>query len=244
MSVPPWVVWRNRGAKRARTAREEFGLEAAAPLDCLLGIVDERAELPVVIGRLRADVDGACTDVAGGRMLWVNSQQALVRQRFTLAHELGHVRVPHDGAMILDTYETLAGRSTDQREVEANAFAAEFLIPKVTMEELEPEPDLDGLVTVAARFGTSASMTLYRFSGCKRISVGRLEELKAQIEADEHHAAHKRLELMAIDDRLAGLEFGGSYVSGSLDGTHLAAAVHGEAAMTPELAVAVRGLLT
>jgi hypothetical protein len=41
---------RNRGAKRAREAREALGLRADAPLDCLLTAVEERAGLPVVGG--------------------------------------------------------------------------------------------------------------------------------------------------------------------------------------------------
>lgn len=242
MLLPVWAEWRNRGAKRARAARAEFGLDPAAPLDCLLDVVEERAGLPVVIGRLAPGVFGACTDIGGERMAWVERGQAPVRMRFTLAHELGHVRVPHDGAMIVDTYETLSG-TTDQREVEANAFAAELLIPKVVLDGLDPEPELDALVTLAARFGTSAEAALYRFTVGKLVSEPRRGELKALIDAQEHHAARERLELPFLDDRLARLEEGEPYVSPSLDGTLLAAAVRGEAAMSPALANAVSGLL-
>lgn len=242
--LSPVSEWRHRGAKRARTARVDFELDPAAPLACLLDVVEERAGLPVVIGSLQPGVDGACTGAPTERTLWLNTHQATVRRRFTLAHELGHVRVPHDGELILDTYETLAGRTTDQREVEANAFAAEFLIPKVAMEELDPEPDLDALVTLAARFGTSAIMTLFRFTTCKLVSDQRRDELKAQIYEDEHFAAQERLELPLIDDRLARLDDGEMYVSPRLDGTLLAATMRGEASMSPALANAVRGLLS
>ncbi len=236
--------WRYRGAKRARTAREEFGLDPAAPLDCLLDVVEEHAGLPVVIGNLRDGVDGACAGPPDGRILWLSARTWTPRQRFTLAHELGHVRVGgHDSALIVDTYETMYGQTTNQWEVEANAFAAELLVPKAAMEEEEPEPDLDALVTLAARFGTSAQMTLFRFTTCNRISVARTTELLESLREKEHFAAFERLELTPFDDRLSRLANGELYLSPALADSALGACLRGEAAMAPPLARALVGLL-
>ena len=48
-------------------------------------------------------------------------------QRFTAAHEYGHHVLRHEGS--LDTAEEIESRSTDARELAAQAFAATFLMP-------------------------------------------------------------------------------------------------------------------
>ncbi|WP_437654708.1 ImmA/IrrE family metallo-endopeptidase [Sorangium sp. So ce1182] len=56
----------------------------------------------------------------------INSDDALVRQRFTMAHEIGHLLLHPLNRMFRDT--TLARRG-DVREEEANEFAASLLMP-------------------------------------------------------------------------------------------------------------------
>jgi len=119
----------NVGAKRARLTREGLDLDSAAPLDCVLTLIDAALGLPVVIAALPAGIAGCCWRDGERVVLRVNGTHAPVCQRFTLAHELGHVRCGHDGATPVETFTTLGGKSTDSREVQANAFAAEFLAP-------------------------------------------------------------------------------------------------------------------
>ena len=57
------------------------------------------------------------------------------RQRFTIAHELGHHFLQH-GPRFRDTSATLAGGSYDPIEVAANRFAAELLMPAYAMRVL------------------------------------------------------------------------------------------------------------
>ncbi|WP_438014953.1 ImmA/IrrE family metallo-endopeptidase [Sorangium sp. So ce315] len=59
-------------------------------------------------------------------VIWINRSDALVRQRFTLAHEIGHLLLHPLNRMFRDT--TLARRG-DLREEEANEFAAALLMP-------------------------------------------------------------------------------------------------------------------
>ena len=61
----------------------------------------------------------------------VNSNHPKVRQRFTIAHELGHFVLGHDENSILDdTFD----KETD-KEKEANRFAGELLMPKYMLEK-------------------------------------------------------------------------------------------------------------
>ena len=65
------------------------------------------------------------------KIINVNSLEPEYRQRFTIAHELGHAISGHDGmsyrTQALDKYTDIIERS---KEVSANQFAAELLMPK------------------------------------------------------------------------------------------------------------------
>jgi Zn-dependent peptidase ImmA (M78 family) len=75
----------------------------------------------------------------GHAVLGVNDWHVDVRKRFTIAHELGHLLLHPDelfvdGILKRDGDSSLAIRS---HEIEANAFAAELLMPrKLVLEEI------------------------------------------------------------------------------------------------------------
>jgi Zn-dependent peptidase ImmA (M78 family) len=233
---------RNRGAKRAREARAQLELHPLEPLPGLLDCVEQRAGLPVVVATLADDVAGACTS---GPLLWVNGTQAAVRQRFTLAHELGHVWCAHDGHLAVDSFATLSGKTTTPHEVQANAFAAELLIPRAALERLLPErrdPTLDEVVVLAARYGTSALMTLYRLKQTGYASAACVAALAAAIDDGAHRTAFARLGCAPLEDRLGTLEQL-PYLSAPLRAGRLAAVLRGDAEAEPELARAIGRLL-
>jgi Zn-dependent peptidase ImmA (M78 family) len=105
-----------------------------------------------------------------------NRMDAPVRQRFTIAHELGHYAL-HQDTMQLFVDEGYAvayrdSRSSSgevRREREANAFAAAILMPKYLVEQ-EVEKlsfDLgsdDALETLASRFDVSTQAMAYRLA--------------------------------------------------------------------------------
>lgn len=57
----------------------------------------------------------------------INDSDSWVRQRFTLAHELGHYVLEHGSGFRDTTYSF--DRNFNPRETEANYFAAELLMP-------------------------------------------------------------------------------------------------------------------
>ncbi|HSD81210.1 MAG TPA: ImmA/IrrE family metallo-endopeptidase [Solirubrobacteraceae bacterium] len=233
----------NRGAKRAREARRALGLDPAAPLPCLLTAVEERAALPVVVARMPEDVAGACYRDGDGAVLWVNGRQGRPRQRFTLAHELGHAWCRHEGRLEVDTFEALSGRTTSPLEVQANSFAAEFLLPRAGMRDLVTgQPTLDEVVVIAAHYGVSAIVVVYRLKQLLLASRRRIEQLEAEVDEHLHEQAFQRLELRPLDDRLGSIAHL-PYLSPALRGTHLEAALRGEAATDARLAGAIDRLL-
>lgn len=69
-------------------------------------------------------------------VIGINSRNSPKRQRFTIAHELGHWQL-HDGkplivdqSIMINKRDDLASQATDQEEIEANQFAAEILMPE------------------------------------------------------------------------------------------------------------------
>lgn len=222
----------NIGAKRARETRAALGLPEDAAAPCVLTAVERDLELAVVVAALHEGVAGCCWRDGERVVLWVNGTQAVVRQRFTLAHELGHVRCGHAGAVAVDTYETLAGMTTDSREVQANAFAAELLAPAAGVRAAVAgrEPSLDDVVRIAARYGISAIAAVYRLDtlGLSR----RAGVLKREVEEGLVEAVWARLAPAVVDDALAALSLGDlPRLSPALAGGALAAVVGGRAAV-------------
>lgn len=68
-------------------------------------------------------------------IIGVNTRTSRRRQRFTIAHEVGHL-VLHEGALIVDHAvrvnwrDEVSGMATDVEEIQANSFAAELLMPR------------------------------------------------------------------------------------------------------------------
>lgn len=81
------------------------------------------------------DIDGVCADlkVRGKKTrIYVNSEKPPKRQRFTLAHEIGHVIIPwHTGTVFDLTVLNESDCSVKywEMEQEANSFATELLMP-------------------------------------------------------------------------------------------------------------------
>lgn len=78
----------------------------------------------------------------GKAVIGVNSSNALVRQRFTIAHELAHylIHPPGTDDVHVDSgfdvrfRDELSSQGTDKSEQEANFFAAELLMPQKFLE--------------------------------------------------------------------------------------------------------------
>ncbi len=64
----------------------------------------------------------------------VNENESSVRQRFTIAHEIGHWVLGH-GSNFRDSPEEFLTQSPSLVEREANAFAANLLMPKSAVQD-------------------------------------------------------------------------------------------------------------
>jgi len=109
--------------------------------------IAERLGVTLRYELLEGDLSGVLYRAEDGRVvLGVNSWHADVRQRFTIAHELGHLTLHADtlhvdGFIARDSQSSLAIKP---EEIDANAFAAELLMPRNTiLEQLNKLIDAD-----------------------------------------------------------------------------------------------------
>lgn len=70
-------------------------------------------------------------------IIYVNARDGFQRQRFTVAHELGHYIQNRDSDEIayVDNRDELASSGTDSKERWCNAFAAELLMPEAVVKK-------------------------------------------------------------------------------------------------------------
>ncbi len=120
----------------------------------------------------------------GGGVIGVNSEHSKTRQRFTIAHELGHLILHADEEFHIDEKRPLARRdevsslAVDPREIEANQFAAELLMPeglvRGSVEALikeDPEVSVEEAIDQLARgYRVSALAMTHRLSNLKIVS--------------------------------------------------------------------------
>ena len=85
------------------------------------------------------------------------------RKRFAASHELGHWQI-HEGGAFVCTVADMADYHRSFREAEANAFAAEFLMPTFLFRPLceHKAPSLDLVEELKRNFNTSLTSTALR----------------------------------------------------------------------------------
>jgi Zn-dependent peptidase ImmA (M78 family) len=108
-------------------------------------------------------------------IIGVNSSHASTRQRFTIAHELGHLILHRGESFHVDERAAIRFRNaqsslaTEPDEIEANQFAAELLMPEYLLSrelaklpnELDPE---DAISILAKRFEVSEQALTLRLT--------------------------------------------------------------------------------
>ncbi|MFC0864941.1 helix-turn-helix domain-containing protein [Sphaerimonospora cavernae] len=133
----PFVVssgsgsYKERGQKLAELAHAKlreancsiFGGDLAAVVEDVFGV-------DVAIVQLGEGLDGLAVSSEEVKLIVLATSHIPARQRFTLAHELGHLLAGDDQDIHLDRDIFDKAQSKDPTEMQANAFASAFLMPK------------------------------------------------------------------------------------------------------------------
>ena len=123
-----------QGAELARVAWTEVrraGREQDVAGD-LPSVLETVFGVDVEVASLGDGLDGLSYRRGGFRLALVSGQAAWTRQRFTAAHELGHLLAGDGGGsgLLVDRDVMAAATRRDHTEMRANAFAAAFLMPE------------------------------------------------------------------------------------------------------------------
>jgi Zn-dependent peptidase ImmA (M78 family) len=154
-----------------KALRDSGAWHVPVPIDRVAHYLNLKTEESV----LGDDISGLLVVEKKRGAIGYNSGHAPVRQRFTIAHEIGHyvvhVKNSPESRLFVDRYvafrddESSAG--SDQEEVEANAFGAALLMPaRLVREEIKKHnldlDDEEDLTALAKRFSVSTSAMSYR----------------------------------------------------------------------------------
>jgi Zn-dependent peptidase ImmA (M78 family) len=147
--------------RRAEQVLAEMGtIDAPIPVEAIA----QRVGLNVVFQDLPRDTSAVIIRTSDGhRVIAVNASHSLTRQRFSIAHEIAHALLhlpadpPASGDAVVDKpievlfRDGIAAMGVDKREIEANAFAGELLMPAKGLRERFRE-----LLQVSSRKATEA----------------------------------------------------------------------------------------
>ncbi|WP_018275153.1 ImmA/IrrE family metallo-endopeptidase [Teredinibacter turnerae] len=130
---------------KARKLLEQSGI-TSAPVD--VELVAKTLGIEIQFDDLDDDVSGFLSVEPGRSVAVINQNHHSNRQRFTIAHELGHyvLHVKSEEGLFIDKKYTVHHRDhksslgTIEKEREANLFASSLLMPKAIIQAL-----LDGL---------------------------------------------------------------------------------------------------
>ncbi|MGV3727759.1 ImmA/IrrE family metallo-endopeptidase [Hydrogenophaga sp.] len=118
-----------------------------------------------VFGVPNLDVSGMIELNNGKPLITFNSSDAPVRQRFTIAHEIGHYALGHLGAgttKFRDPASHFSSSTHKVEEREANRFAANLLMPAGALMFAIERHGMNSIDNLAELFGVSQVAMQYR----------------------------------------------------------------------------------
>lgn len=217
-----------KGEQGGVEARNALGLNETQPLDDILRSLERTTELQVFVRPLGDDgIAGAYWVSDDTPFVIVNADQPVSRQRFTLAHEFGHHRLGHGNQVD----ETLLPGGDSPMEVEANAFAAAFLMPAAAIAKAvaslgSSRVDFEGLITLATLFGVSAKAMRIRLETLGQLKPQQIDEFDALIDNRQHHGLAARLGIPPVLDSLAAAQRDGGHLPPRMESKVIAALEH------------------
>ena len=117
-------------------------------------------QLGLTVAPLPEDRNHLSGEIDNNQILF-NDREPEVRRRFTIAHELGHFVLQH-GHAFRDPNKNFSIGNYDPREVAANKFAVELLMPEVAVRQFVEKEKVYDAQVLADRFGVSLTALRFR----------------------------------------------------------------------------------
>lgn len=94
-------------------------------------------------------------------LIRINTSENPLRQRFTLAHELGHFVLNH-GPEFRDPVSNFLENVRDRKEVEANRFVLALLMPEPAVRFFVDKERITSVDKLSKHFNVSSTSMIYR----------------------------------------------------------------------------------
>lgn len=191
---PDGASLRGQGTLLASWAHERLaaqGFQAVPPIRTseFVPIVERVFGTDVVISRLPSGLDGLAWQTDHRRLILIGCTERWTRQRFTLAHELGHI-LAGDAQQVVVDQNVAPGLDKDPAEVRANWFAAALLMPHAELRaRVSGALDEQSFARLVVDFGVSPSAMAVRLRSLGLISQSGFEAARKLRSTDCHRLA-------------------------------------------------------
>ena len=150
---PEWV---------ANILRDELLIDENSPVD--LDYVLNELNIRIRYQEIKEGVSGACISKGLNKLIVINPNiNNEGRKRFTISHEIGHLLLHHGSRYCLEQNLNLWINSND-KEQEANLFAAGLLLPRAYLVDVLKKKDItvNLIESLALKYNTSLLATAIR----------------------------------------------------------------------------------
>jgi len=145
---------------------EDIDVKSNSDFSIDVNHIAEKLNINIILYDFSDGVSGAFFKDHDNLMLGINKSHSEQRQRFTIAHEIGHyvlhsTEFLHYDTKKLDEIYFRADNVSNQDEVEANHFAAELLMPEKLINKCI-DNNIHSIEKLAQRFNVSQNAMRYR----------------------------------------------------------------------------------
>ena len=166
----------------ARLTRKEWGLGNGAISNMALllenkGLVVSMMKLDY-INKDKRKIDASSMLINGRPFIFLENSNSAVRNRFNLAHELGHM-IMHNNITKIDLEKD--NNTLKQIEKEANRFASAFLLPEDSFPNEVLDLSLEHLLNLKLRWKVSLAAIIYRCEELHIFTANQVLYLRKQI---------------------------------------------------------------
>lgn len=162
-------------SEKANMCRKQWGIDEFIPIDIFRVVLEKIDNVTIIFFNTEDNLSGSSIKTKDQNIIFINSKHSLGRQRFTLAHEIYHLKYDeHFGLCDLDP-------DNDAIEEKANKFASCLLMSNgalcnYEMENNITEWNLDKVIQAEQYFQISHKAMLRKLTELGRISEETAEE--------------------------------------------------------------------
>lgn len=162
-------------SEKANMCRKLWGIDELTPIDIFRVVLEKVKNVTICFFNKEDNLSGSSIKIKDQNIIFINSKHSLGRQRFTLAHEIYHLKYDEEfGVCDLD-------HGNDSVEEKADRFASFLLMSNAALFNYELENnikewDLDKVIQAEQYFQISHKAMLRKLTDLGRISEETAEE--------------------------------------------------------------------